>query len=434
MTLSVLKPASPLILLCAPALCAFALCVQGCGEKAPPPTEEAARPIKVMVVESSGSGAPRKFPGKVQASQRVDVAFRVSGPLTELPVKEGQEVQAGDVLARIDPRDFESRVASAQSALDSARAELKAMKAGERDENIRLLEAQLAAARAELDNAEKQFTRNKELLKAGVIAQRELDRYQTAREVAQAKFDSATQELARGKAGARAEDVESAESRIRGLEAQVRDAENALADTTLKAPFAGYVATLYAENHQEIQAKQPIVSIQDVSDVEVVVQVPETIVAQAVRDGRTEVLVTLPSVPGKQFEAAFKAFSTEADPKTQTYALTLTMPQPEGVNILPGMAAEAIARRTGASDASTASFLVPSSAVFADENAKQHMWVIDKTAMTAHRVDVQAGALSGDRIEVTGGLTTGDMIATSGVHYLREGMKVRVLGDETEGR
>ena len=99
----------------------------GGGEEAP---EQApvARPVKVMTVGGSAGGEV-SFPGRVAAGEQVDLAFRVGGPLIELPVHEGEKVNKGQVVARIDPRDFRIRVNSAQARFDKAEADIERLSA-----------------------------------------------------------------------------------------------------------------------------------------------------------------------------------------------------------------------------------------------------------------------------------------------------------------
>src|SRR5262245_62575592 len=114
-------------------------------------------------------GAPvRSFPGRVQSGRgrRADVSFRVAGTVIDLPVKTDQSVAQGQVLARLDPRDFETRLAQAASAVVEARARLTAMQAGDRPEDVRILESQLAAEQARLREAELDLTRTRNLLRS----------------------------------------------------------------------------------------------------------------------------------------------------------------------------------------------------------------------------------------------------------------------------
>ena len=125
------------------------------------------RPAKTVVVQTAGQTFQRSFTGVVQAQDQVDMAFRVTGPLVQLPVKAGDTVKAGDLLAQIDPRDFRSRVAKISGSLDQARAQLTAMKAGAREEDIRILKNKVSAAQSEFDNAQVEEKRYKNLLDGG---------------------------------------------------------------------------------------------------------------------------------------------------------------------------------------------------------------------------------------------------------------------------
>ena len=97
------------------------LLLAGCGgsEETPEPAA-AARPVKVMTIGGPEGGGEFTFPGRVAAGEQVDLAFRVGGPLIEFPVQEGEKVDKGQVVARIDPRDFRIRVDSAQAKFDQA--------------------------------------------------------------------------------------------------------------------------------------------------------------------------------------------------------------------------------------------------------------------------------------------------------------------------
>jgi len=90
----------------------------GCGKKEEPVVREVIRPVKIMTVTSGVEAVSAEYPGRVRASQRVDLAFQVSGPLIQLPVEEGQVVKKGQLIARILPRDF-------KTDLDKARAHLR---------------------------------------------------------------------------------------------------------------------------------------------------------------------------------------------------------------------------------------------------------------------------------------------------------------------
>ncbi len=413
---------------------AIFLFLTGCAEQEEKTETVVVRPVRTMVLTSSVSGRVRTFPGKVQASQQVDLAFRISGPLVEFPVKEGQAIKKNDILARIDPRDYKTDLAHVGSSIAEAHAKLKSMKAGARPEDVKVLEAEVAAARARFHEAEQNFKRYENLYKRDVVSKADYERYKSARDVANAQLNTASQNLRKGKKGARKEDVAAMSSRIRGLEAQRKRAQAALDDTWLKAPFSGVIAKKFVENFQDVDAKKPIVSLQDVSSIELLVDIPEKEMATVDKTDITRITAKFEFLPDKEFTVEVKEYGTEADPQTKTYPVTLTMPAPEGVTLLPGMTATITVRLKASKNENESQFAIPVSAVFADELGRQYVWLVDQTAMTISRREIRVGHLTGESIRVSEGLSEGEMIATAGVHFLQENMKVRVLNSEKGGQ
>ncbi|GAB1486469.1 hypothetical protein MASR2M79_15190 [Aminivibrio sp.] len=276
----------------------------------------AARPVKTIVVPAAGSAGERVFPGKVLATQKVNLAFRVSGQLVELPVVKGERVEPGALLARLDPRDFEVQLANAKSELGNARARLGAMKAGARKEEIAMFTAKANSARAQMNDALTTLDRVEKLYKAGGFSRSELDRTRTAWEMARSAYQSASQELAAARTGARPEDVSAMEFTVQGIEGKVRTAENALADTRLLAPFGGVIIDRYVDNSQSIQRDQPVVSLQDLDVLEVSISVPEALILHTKKESISGIQARFSSMPETLFPLTYKEASAQADPQT----------------------------------------------------------------------------------------------------------------------
>ncbi|HEY5657228.1 MAG TPA: efflux RND transporter periplasmic adaptor subunit [Myxococcota bacterium] len=354
-----------------PARAALALCgtlvllAAGCGEEAPPEAP-VARPVKLLTLGGDQATRRLEYPGQVEATQHADLGFEVPGQIVEFPVEEGQEVVAGAVLARIDPRDYE--------------AELDARK------------AMMNAAQAELSRSQVLFDRE-------VTSKQELDRARRNFEVTQA---------------------------------QVRVAEKAVADTALRAPFAGRVARKLVKDFRNVQAKEPVLILQDDSSLELVVNIPERDWALQ-RGNRTpeqrkalRPRVTISTYPDRDFPASVKEVATTADPATRTYAVTLVFEKPSDIIVLPGMTAKVSVDVPG--EVTGAGFAVPVNAVLSDAEGRPYVWRVEPESMTVGKALVEVGAVSGERIEIRRGLEPGDRIAVSGVQQLREGSPVRPFG------
>ncbi len=394
--------------------------------KEKPVPEALTRPVKVITVAEDTDVGLISLPGKTRACRRADLSFKVAGPLVALPVEEGQAVEKGQVIARIDPRDFQTRVKEIDSSLAEARANLKSMKRGARIEDIRMLEADVAAAEADYHFAQDQYKRYRNLWEQQHASRADFDRQTSRRNMAKARLNSAMQDLAKGKKGARKEDIEAQQSRIRGLEAKLKAAQDALDDTCLRAPFSGVVAKRHVENHQEVQAKAPIVFLQDLSQIEVVVDVPETLAAQIRKGYAPDVAARFACAQDKTFPLTLKEFSTKADPQTLTYQAVLVMPRPQGVSILPGMTATVDGRPKGNVNHS-ARIAVPAVAVTWDADQHPYVWTLNEPDMTVKKTNVRVGNLTGsENIMVLEGLIPGQKIVTAGVTKLQPGMTVTI--------
>jgi RND family efflux transporter MFP subunit len=380
-----------------------------------------------MVVAAGQDTRERIFPGRVDASRRVELAFQVAGLLSQFPVKEGERVAKGDLIGQLRQDEFKARLESLQGQLDQSRAALQALRAGERPEERRRREAQVRAAEARLTNARADLDRASRLVTARTIPRAEFERYETTYRVAQEELKAAQELLEAGMIG-REEDIHAREAEVRGLEARVVEANIQLRDTTLNAPYDGVVAQRFVEEGQNVRAKDPVVRFQDIDEVEIVVDVPETVMAAEISNSDiVEMFAELSAAPGLQFPAQIREVAQVADPTTQTFAVRATFQAPDGIRVLPGMTATATVRYRRASILGD-SILVPISAVGQQSNGTQVVWVVgaDQTSLPRQ---VSLGAARGSQVEITEGLQPGDRIATAGVSFLREGMKVRDLGD-----
>ena len=256
-------------------------------------------------------------------------------------------------------------------------------------------------ARARELQAEQQYQRYKELYAKRQVSKADFDKYRATRDVARA---------------------------------QLEDAENALKDTTLVAPFDGVIARRYVENFQKVQAKEPIVFLQHIDQLEILIDVPELIMAQFRDKTNVEVTAEFDAKIGELYPLEIKEFSTEADPATQTYQVVFQMDQPEGVNILPGMTAKVNLSSDQQAPDST-SILVPAIAVLNDADGKNYVWVFNQEGMTVTKTEVDLGKLEGSQNAlITSGLEGGEQIVMAGVTKLQDGIKVRPWENQREGK
>jgi RND family efflux transporter MFP subunit len=339
------------------------------------PKKEVVRPVKAIQVGGLEVLTGRTFPGKAKATQEANLSFRVNGTLNQFPVKVGDEVKKGKLMARLDPRDYEVNLKNARGQLDRARAALK-------------------------------------------LAQSDYDRVVRIRDkdpgaISEAMIDA--------KLGER----DSAKAQVSSLAAQVATAKDALSYTYLKAPFSGTVVETFVENFEDVQAKQQRVRLVDTSKIEFVVNIPENLISHASKVKK--VFVRFDAFSDREISGTIKEIGKEASKTTRTYPVTLLMDQPDDIKILPGMAGQARGDRESAVLVSGEGIMVPVSAVFTSDTEKQnYVWIIDEKSGQVTLRNVTAGRLSDDGIMIDEGLNAGEWVAIAGVHTLKEGQKVRI--------
>lgn len=344
--------------------------LSACGDKDPIVTpEERIRPVKSMQVQAEIMRQARSFPGKVIPTQEVEMAFQVDGQIKQLPIREGQTIKEGSLVAQLDQRDFINEVTARQ---------------------------------AEFDKTARDLSRAAALLKSGTVPQATYDQTLAAHDVAKANLDTAKKAL----------DDTTLYAPFAGLvaEKQVENFEFIKAkQEIINLHDISHVDVLIDLPEQDVVFSTKIREHDDPSKIEI----PGVLV--------------FPSLPGREYKVKVKEYSTLADAKTQTFRVRLTMPAPSDVNILPGMTATL---RLTETNAQKQRFLVPVQAVAIDDQGKNYVWVIDPQSNTVSKRLVKVGQLVGGNIPITEGLTENEHIVTAGVDQLQEGMQVRLQTKE----
>ncbi|MEL6103368.1 MAG: efflux RND transporter periplasmic adaptor subunit [Pseudomonadota bacterium] len=384
----------------------------------------APRPAKVAEVTASSSTISRSYPASVLPSREIELSFKVSGQVIELPVRAASDVAQGDVIAQIDTRDFENQIAQLQSQRDQATAQLEALRAGARAEEIVALEAAVASAQAQVDQTRDALDRAQGLLDRGVTTRAQFEGAQAEFRVAEANLRAQEEQLRIGQVGGRPEDIAASEAAIRGIDAQIKVARDSLSDATLLAPFAGIVARRDIENFSNVQAGQSIVLLQGLDVVHLAFDIPSPDVIALTRNGPGQItnMAVFDALPGQEFEAEIVEFSVQADSATQTYRGRAAVEVPEGAVILPGMVARVIASTEG--DAAEVS--APLSAIAATPDGASFVWLVDASGVVSQQ-DVSLGEANGSQVVVTDGLEDGDVIVSAGVSEIIEGMTIRPI-------
>ena len=345
--------------------------VGACRQEAPVEPAEVARPIKMISIGEGAGSRTLEVPGSVSAAQSADLSFEVSGRMLARIVEEGHIVEAGEVVAKLDSRDYVAQRNSARARRDTVKADYdRYSKAFEKnavtEQQVSHSKGQLDISQAELDIAEKAL-QDTELRApfAGRIARRLVDDF-----------------------------------------ANVRPKEA--------------VMVLQDESSLELRVA---VAERDWGR-------GDTSVPRDELTRRINPRVEIASHRGRLFPAYIKEASNSADPVTRTYEVTFGFQSPTDVNVSPGMTGKIFVdlytenREEGAAPVS-----VPTNAVAADVEGNPYVWVVDPSTMRVARRAVEPGELSGSAVPILSGLSGGDIVVVSGVNSLTDGMLVRDLGN-----
>jgi RND family efflux transporter MFP subunit len=212
---------------------------------------------------------------------------------------------------------------------------------------------------------------------------------------------------------------------VQSLEATLERRRLDLGYTMLHAPFSGIVSAVFAEVFEEVKPQQPVMRIIDPDKIEMVINVPESLISLVPH--AVDVKVTFDAFPGVEIPSVVSEIGREPSETTRTYAVKLLVDQPPGVLIVPGMAGRARARPGPEIAERYKGVVVPLSAILSPDDASgSFVWIVNEAAKTVARRKVEAGEPVVGGINIKEGLSAGDVIVAAGVHSLRDGQAVRI--------
>jgi RND family efflux transporter MFP subunit len=329
------------------------------------------RPVRSIVVEKREVGDPKVASGHLRARNEVNLAFRIGGRIIERKVGVGDKVQAGQTVAVLDAEVERNTRNSAQ--------------------------ADVAAARAALDQSEAFERRQKKLLTDLVISPNE--------------YDTALRQLKTTKA------------QLDAAEARLKSAEEQLNYTELKSDAAGVITGKGAEVGEVVAAGKMVLQVAQETGRDGVFDVP----AQAIRDGLSigaEGEVWLADHPEIKADGKVREISPQADPVTRNYQVKVELTDPPAGMFL---GATILGRLKLKADSVIE---IPSSSLTMIED-KPAVWVVDAKDQRVHRRQITIARHAPDSVIVTDGLEAGERVVTAGVQELHEGQPVKLLGGQS---
>lgn len=341
------------------------LLLAACSKSEQP--HDTVRPVTVVKVQSTGGDATMKYTGDIRARYETALGFRVAGKVVARLVEVGSRVTKGQVLARLDPSDYQLNFEAAQS--------------------------QLTAAESDFRQAKDDLARYADLYQKHFISAAEFDRRKTAYETAKARLQQA--------------------------QAQLGVTQNQSAYTNLRADQDGVVTAINAEVGQVVAAGSPVMRVARPEEKEVVISVPESRLDEL--RGVRDVAITLWAEPQARFKGRIREVSPSADPVTRTYVVKVTVLDSSPIVRL-GMTANVLLEGLAA----TPVVKLPLTALFQKGN-QPAVWLVDVKSGKIALKPVKVLRYTQDSVEIVDGLSPGDVVVRAGVHKLFETDLVRVV-------
>lgn len=286
--------------------------------------------------------------GNIEAHESL-VSFKVPGRIVELPVEEGQQVEQGVLLARLEDADFKQRVRVDQAGVRVRESSLALTLAGTREQEVKAAQQTMFDAQADLDQKQLDNDRAQRLFAKDEISAQDRDLAATALKRTQAVFQAARQRYNEAVEGARKEDIAIARANLNEAGATLGLSQVNLGYTILRAPSAGVVTVRQAEIGEVVSPGSPVVTLSDLEHIWLRAYIAETDLGR-VRWGQ-DATITTDTYPGKQYHGRISFISSNAEftPKsvqtnkervTLVYRIKIDIDNPNH-ELKPGMPADA---------------------------------------------------------------------------------------------
>jgi HlyD family secretion protein len=393
------------------------------------PKTVSAAVVKVESGSGSAGSTVLTVSGYVIAHHKIAVGAKVMGRVAWIGVEQGDKVQQGQVLVRLEDNDYRAQVNQARANLAAAQARFDQLRTGSRPQEKLKDKAAVLEAEANLKNAEAEYERTAQLYPAGVASKADLDRATAVRDSARAALEAARQTSSMTDVGPRTEEIRAAEAQVHQMQAALDYAQTQLASTEIKAPVSGTVLQRIVERGEmvtpsafgESGARTSVVSLADLNDLQIELDISQADFARLKMGQSAEVIPE--AFPNLKYSGYIAEIAPEANRAKSTVQVKVKVENPDE-QLRPEMSARVnfLAEASGNSKP-VSRVLVPKIAVVRRDGS-DFVFVI-KGSRVEQRA-VRLGDEIGDSYSVLDGLNGGESTVTTGAESLRDGDRVKV--------
>lgn len=378
-------------------------------------------PVNTMqVFLESDVTQTQSYTGTIQARQSSDLAFELPGTVTDVLVREGDSVEASQVLARIDTRTLIAKRAAIEAQLDQATAMMDELTAGPRGERIRSAIEQVNARESDYRLAKLNRDRRQNLHEAGAVSDEEFDQSRFALQAAEANLKDAKERLSELETGTRKEQLAAQASAVRQLESSLDEIDVSLEKSQLIAPFAGTISRRYADNGSVASASAPIVRLIESGNLEAVVGLPPDVAASIIASDTISSVIL--NVGEREISASMRSRVRELDPVTRTQNIMLDIAPADAELVVPGELCEWRIKQA----VNRSGFWLPASSL---TRGVRGLWSVmaceDQGSYSlAEKRDIEIVLTESGRVLARGMLSDGDRIVVDGLHRIAAGQRI----------
>lgn len=381
---------------------------------------QSSMPVEVAPAKAVSEYEVRKpFTGALVAGRRSRLGFERPGKILTLLVDEGDRVATGQPLAELDRRRLTASRQRVAAELAEARAVLAELVAGPRLETIAAAAAEVRSLAAELEVAQRNLSRRRQLVETAAISREEFDESFYSTQAAGAQLDAARKQLEELETGTRVERIAAQRARVEALRAQLADVGHELEDTILKAPFAGAITQRRVDEGVIVAAGDAVFDLIEDDQLEAWIGVPAEAAAQLEVGETFAVLVN-----GAEHPATVKSLRAELNPTTRTRNVVFTINPRSAQQLVAGQ----VARVVLSDMVQQRGFWAPTSALTPDRRGLWAIYVAEgegPTRTVAVR-EVELLHTEGSRSFVRGTLEEGEAIIVAGGHKVVADQQVEV--------
>jgi RND family efflux transporter MFP subunit len=395
------------------AIIVLALVVFVCPASGQPPGRDALVGVEKVVQREVAAG--QSFVGTVYPLRKSTVGSTQEGRVVEFLVHEGDFVEQGQKLAQLRTDGLQIELEQAKDEAELRRQELLELQNGSRPEEKAEASAALERDKALLDYAEARLNRAKTLIGDQTISQEEFDETVSAAVAAKNSYLASRARYDLVEKGPREEKIAQAQARFDAQREMAARIEDKIAERTIRAPFAGYVAAEHTQQGQWVGLGDPIADVVDLTTVEIKVSVPGRYIPH-VRRGM-QAAVRVEALSREAFAGEVFRVVPQADVRSRTFPVVVRVENPRRGDDF-ALKAGMLAWATLGVGKPVSALLVPKDAlVLGGETPRVFVVKPDKDKPqvgTAVPVPVQIGVADGDRVQVIGAVAAGQLVVVGG--------------------